>query len=443
LPGEQKDGEDDFHGWVVALDPSIPYAFDNDDESVIIAAPLAKFGARGDNTVVLKEGELVVVTGSKGATIINEHGSVFVPPNSSVSVSQSRFGNVEVANLDGDSAKLLVSHSGNSAELKLGAGKQLSIRSTAVAMAGARDYNTKGQEIANESPVPGLNIGHGKNAELISQSMNTLRKCRASCLLPGMKRRLDQVVDGMNFIDESSQAVPAPSSDRTVTGSGAINQHDLRAVVYASADDASNLDPKRVLTLGTQSATAKYQATTDAAIDGSGRIDVRKGEALIRADQDTVAYSHGVSIFMKKGSVAYVTSNGQTTKVFNVSDKARNSIAVAIDRHTIQTNVGQEIAVASTEREAIADMGVDKVGRRKLRILAEGAPGQLAICTSEYSILSLIQNAELPKALYRSKDRSDRKMVQDIMKMSVCQFQTTVSHGSYSQVANTTDNQGL
>jgi hypothetical protein len=436
----QQTNGDDAAGWVLALDPTTPYAFDEDNESVILAAPLTKFASAENKTVILKEGVLTVVTGANLVRIAEQHGFVVVPAYSAVTVSQSRFGIVEVATLNGDSAEVQLHHGGSTADLQVKLGRQLTVRSSAVALSGASDYAVKEQAKLENTPVPGLNVLQNGSGESAVSSMRRLRRCRLGCLLPQMRNRLEDVLNNMEDLDKVSHTGSGlmPPQNRELNS---IRSQQLKPISYSESSAEAEPASKRILSFGTESATVKFLEDASAAIDSSGKVDVRNGQVLIWAKKDTIIVARDCEVSLRRGAAAVVSSNDHSVKVFSVFDRARDSVSISVKGKVIPISVGREATVAEHERVALSEMSNDKVSRRRVRVFT-GADGESTVCTSEFSIISLLQNMELAKTLHGSSDKSDRKMISDIMKLAVCLFQTTVSHGGYKQVAQSS-NQGF
>lgn len=140
--------------WLKSTDGHQPYMLADDAEAIFVAKPGTVFNLSGDHELLVREGEITIVTGSRPITIITAMGRVVASANSALNIDQSRFGPVRVANIYGSESQLVCEGQGRTANTKLAANTAYDFSAAKVAGVGAADYANAA--IQAPGPLPGM-----------------------------------------------------------------------------------------------------------------------------------------------------------------------------------------------------------------------------------------------------------------------------------------------
>lgn len=292
---------------------------------------------------------------------------------------------------------------------------------TAVASSGTSDFTSSPDAAFKPSPVGGVSMASSGASAESTAALNSVRRCRTGCLTFGMKRRFKEVEQAMNT------GLAAKKRDRAII----VPNNPLRPVAYSAPQVPANslLD---IMSISTEDVLVKYSSESKVTVDGNGTIVLSKGSVILRALNKAKVRVGECNISLRKGAIVLVTRDEKHTKIENLVDTTNKSVKVSARGHHVSLNVGQEVVLGENERELWSAMRDDMVARRRVTLSNCGKAGVFGV--SDYSLITLLQNANLLKMLYASSERADRKMVASMMKMSVCLQRATSSHGSYHPV---------
>ncbi len=158
--------------------------------------------------------------------------------------------------------------------------------------------------------------------------------------------------------------------------------------------------------------------------------------ALINANHDmTVSLGNGkVKLALKRGAFVLAISHGHCVSVYNLHDKAVNSVVISFNSTgKINLAPGQHATVSDLRTNCdFADLNQAK------HIAYRGLTGKFIngnlVYVSDFSISSAISSIQPLKAIFRSNDKQLKNLSNQILKTMVVVTQTTSYKGVYELV---------
>lgn len=206
----------------------------DDSEAIFVAKPGTVFNLTGDHELVVREGEITVITGARPITIVTAMGRVVARENSALNIAQSRFGPVHVANIYGTESQLICEGQGRTANATLAANTAYDFSDSRVAGVGAADY------VANQvpGPLPGMVMSQkslgGAGAEA-SEYYTRLSRMQVCGVPQRVRNRIEKFLDKQgldatkladrpNSFDNSPEAVATgPSNEPSIAFGAPVN----------------------------------------------------------------------------------------------------------------------------------------------------------------------------------------------------------------------------
>lgn len=151
-----------------------------------------------------------------------------------------------------------------------------------------------------------------------------------------------------------------------------------------------------------------------------------QGETLFYARKNELLESTDLSIAVSKESVVHIVKSNNAIVVRCVASRG-GQISVT-NKHNGAThilNVGQEIFING------AEMPNDGIARRREAAFCEGST---ATVLSDFSPSSLFKNSSIISWLLKSTNKTDRAMLNSILKSAACLSIVTSHYGPYNEI---------
>ncbi len=460
--------------WMVAHDGGQAFALPGDRDGMVIMSAGSMFGACMARTMALRSGIMWVMTGARPAAVLTRFGAVCVRPYSVTAVEQNWFNQVRVVNLYGQPVEFQINSFGNTKNINVEKGKELSISDTAIAAAGASDYvsplsaSKSADSKVVDSKLAELRTGVAKGAEPKTAGSET-----ADSKIP--EYIADLKLSYKNFDKDSSvylrelEIMNPPFSDmkmisayqqmfadygitarmrkeetakrefeaRNLAKKSAVYKVSMDSryyvPVYSKVEHQNKARENQAALLGARLESmklpkghARYLSASDLHVESDGKPLMNVGEVVISAgDKMLLTLQANQRVFMDSGALVHIVATPDFIAIRNISDQAKNSVKVRVKARTLECPIGSEILVGRTAPDLLAEMGRDGVGRRNVRSV-EFADGTTFMNQAEFDLASLMKTSPLIKEMYKSKDATDRKIIAEMMK-------TTVAHNMVSQ----------
>lgn len=186
--------------WLIASDGRQPYVFEGDEETLIVATAGSEFRVLDDKTILVKKGEVTLLTGERPIHIATAMGTVIAGPESTINVNQSRFGPVQVATLRGEDVTWNVEHQGQTEQIALGPNFETELAPSDIASTGGADSKQHG-------PVRGTAMVQNpltKKAAAVGNYNERLARCEG-CRLP--RRMKDKLRSYLAKVDATNKTL--------------------------------------------------------------------------------------------------------------------------------------------------------------------------------------------------------------------------------------------
>lgn len=417
--------------WVVATYQPQPYAFANDEQAVILAAPGSIFAVTADHTITVKEGSVVVSTAKHDVQIITPSGTVTIAANSAAGVSQERFGPVHVASLVGEAASIQLK--GVETPLTVATNTETSVVSNKVALMGVGDF----VPVFNKNAADGVSTFKQSNRSLDlgkTPFTNAMTCVDRSDMSPGMKGAMTSLIAGMK---NSGHKLPEGCIERIHgINAGGISISPIAYVENLSAPAPAEHSKKMTVTSVPGSRIVHGPLANF--LDTADGIVLNGGEILVEADKSTDIKVNNYTIGLKPGTVALVSFNHKRVKIHNLCENNLEAMTVDNGKNSVSVSAGQELilscGIGSTPSELSAEMKSDGIARRRVHLLEAkfGSTGAI----SEYSVVSLAASNKCVKHVMLSHEAADKAIKERVLKMAACLMHVTGSRGAYQQVAS-------
>lgn len=417
---------DDQQSWVIATNLKQPYAFMDDDGTLIVATPGSIFAVTGDRQITLKQGSLVVLSGNTGVDILTELGTVSVPPNSTGGV-HSLFGSTDIAHLFGKAMTFALSHSGQTERLEVALDQHLKVFPTQVATAGASDYVADPSTLV--SPVPGISTVGG---EVDSKPFFAMLKGLDTSGLPTeMLDRLNEVINNMIAHNSELSGKQKASNPAPLYRAAAGNIYV--PVSFPTSTPNVTTSGSDVQAMSIDTASLRYSDATAISTDSKGNVTLSKGDLLVETTKPMVVTAADTRIGLDRRVVALITNNKGIVKVKNLYENTSDAILVKAGGTSALLHAGQELVSAVNEDLSHAEMRADRVARRRVESVKTKS-GHVVF--GDFSIASAIRHDRLLTNIFRSKHTNDQKMAARLMKMYAALITVTANKGAYTQVSS-------
>jgi hypothetical protein len=153
----------------------------------------------------------------------------------------------------------------------------------------------------------------------------------------------------------------------------------------------------------------------------------RFGAAVMEAEDDTAIETRFGAISLKRGALVALEQSGSLVRVKSLSGPGH--VSVALGGKQIEVAPGQELLLTEAAPSEEESLPSDGVGRRRVGSFAAGG---VHATLSEFSIISLLQNAEYLAPVRAGSEASDRKMRERMLKVAAAVHTVTAKKGAYA-----------
>ncbi|MBX9691884.1 MAG: hypothetical protein K2Z81_05830, partial [Cyanobacteria bacterium] len=136
-------------------------------------------------------------------------------------------------------------------------------------------------------------------------------------------------------------------------------------------------------------------------------------------------------VVAEPGSLLHVVNERGTLRVKNLLDSRARSVRVHVGRHWLEVAPGQEVLLAKTMKEVSFGLTADALPRRMVR--QKEIDNGMHCGTAEFSMMALLSNDSLFRAIAFSHRDGDQNIIDRILKMTACIQTITKTHGPYSR----------
>lgn len=169
---------------------------------------------------------------------------------------------------------------------------------------------------------------------------------------------------------------------------------------------------------------------------GLNHYRLLSGAAIIEAIDDTKVELRSGWIRATKGAIVLALCDGQTARVQSLCDKGVGKVFLISDNKSLPLIPGQEaIVLLGSGAKVERAISGDSVGRRRMKVTS--ITDSIQLVTAEFSLVDKLNKDGLLKLLRRSTEKKDQKMVNSIMKSAAAlSLSIDRSHGPYSAEFN-------
>ncbi|MBX9771585.1 MAG: hypothetical protein K2X29_09455, partial [Candidatus Obscuribacterales bacterium] len=158
-------------------------------------------------------------------------------------------------------------------------------------------------------------------------------------------------------------------------------------------------------------------------------IILRRGEVLVNTNLPITITTGDCKVNIDGGVIALLSNVDGILTVRGLGERSLSPITVASGSKFIKLHMGQELVVGANEKATLVSAKSDGIARRRLETVSL-ADNQTAVY-GEFSILSVLENHSLLRRLSHSKQRTDRSVVDSIVKSGASLMVVTASRGAY------------
>jgi hypothetical protein len=300
----------------------IPFGFEQDNDSLIVADQNAVFEKGDEHHITLKQGTLIAFPSDRAIIVGTTHGDVVIPAGSVGGVTQKRHGGMSIASLAGKP----VTFNANRAEtrLQVSVKEQLDINSTEIATAGTSDFVKN----ADSGQLPGLSVARsevGGNNIFFER----LTKADRTSLSQSQKRKLRGLIQDMVAADSSLAAPPesaAESRDRE-----RVPQHTMQYRPIAFTSFGAFIKPAQadeVRTVDGDVAKLTIHGDSDIGANERDTIVLNGGEVMVEAHKNTNIELGETTLTVPKDTVLLITRFAGQSTIRVLWDTSSKPVAV-------------------------------------------------------------------------------------------------------------------
>jgi len=144
-------------------------------------------------------------------------------------------------------------------------------------------------------------------------------------------------------------------------------------------------------------------------------LSLKKGFVLFAPTKDIVVQTHLAKVYITAGSVAYVVETGENVAIYNLHDRAKRSVLLAVSHKDLSIAPGMEIVLTKSRNASFAEVDpAPKIGHRSWRChdLGEGIIAHIA----EFSMVGALGSEPVLRDLKNSYNPEYRQLASQIIK---------------------------
>jgi hypothetical protein len=422
VPMEIANGEKDPNGWSVASGACQAFSYQSDDGASVTGTGGTAVQKTGDNSLAMKHGKLVAMSGSKSLTVQTSSGLVTLPADSAAIIQEEKDGIVRVEYLDGDPATVKVTKNGETRLINAEQGQEV-----VIADSDADDEElipTDGVEriaISASIKFSDVQIQKNKFDRRLMVTKDPLINCTAGCLPTRVRTRMHRLKEGI----ASKDFGPEMPSTELPLKTGARNP--FRPVAEVSSAAAT----PRMSSVDTANGTLRYMTNAQMTVLNDGLVKLNQGELLVVADKQlSIETSEGM-VELAPDTVAVVRRKGDVVSVSVIYATNNDSVRFVSSGRAVKVAVGGELLGSLKPRAVDSYLKADSTGRRRQHMGDLPAGG--SVVTSEVPLTAVLSSTKVLREMFKSEADEDKGVCKKVSKAAVALSIITARHGNYQQ----------
>ena len=436
----QRGGLHDEVPWHVAHQGGQAFTVPGDSEALVVASAGTMFNACGPRLMGLRCGTMWIFSGERPVSVLTKYGAVKVKPYSIAAVEQTWFNRVRVGDLYGAPVDVHLTYKGKDAEFSVEKGKEYSFSESKTASVGTSDL------VAAKAPlvpqIPELNAvsqNIDADASNLMTELKTLKPPFTTVRMTALYERMMKERGVTIAMRRDARRIQAKDD---ITSKPSTYKASLDAKyfvpVYKPVRNVGAVPFPRVdggvNTKWLAHGYAKFMNDSKFEVDGDGRITLDNGEAVFEAKGHMRVRAGEVVVDFQPGSIIYVNSKKDVVVVRNLKEKLDQNVILRVGGRSIKCAAGEELVVGNELPTVMNEMKNDGVGRRNVKAI-EALGANILINKSEFSLTAFMQYSPIMRALYNSKDESDKQLLADVIKMDAVLSVVTSKRGNYQRMS--------
>jgi len=205
----------------------------------------------------------------------------------------------------------------------------------------------------------------------------------------------------------------------------------LAPISFVQPAASSNIANPFISTSATNSAyLVQRSCLDDVILKEDNFLELRNGELIIAAIKRILVNAGSYNIIVEPGTIAMLAKHGQIIAIRNLYDIKFKGLHFESSGQSISVYVGQEAILGPDSSSIDTAIQTELIARR----LIHGCELSTAetMVTSEFSILSLMQNSDIFSHIAHSSSGNDKALKSKLLKMAAIIQQLQTGHGAYS-----------
>jgi hypothetical protein len=436
IAGSNNDSKEGLN-WTVASAYCQPFYMEGSNGSLILGTGGTIFAPTRHNTVVIKEGKLVMMASKEGLKVETVRGDINIPANGTVLVEQNQQGVVRVANLDGTPATLTCKTNNENVEMQAKSGEEVllgddeSAEEELIPVDGVEREPIEGGIIS----FSGLKAQRYRYDTQEMARKEMLLNCQMGCFSVTIRKRIDGVRAALEHSPTISQFKEIPAGSK---GASPATSNTYTPIAYmpkgpAFKQPAVSGNSSELQTINTGAALVKHIGQATVTMDMPNLLELKSGEILISILKHTTVHAGEFAISLNPGTIALISHKENVVKVRNLWEAGPHSIKALANNKYLSIAAGQELLLSSDDQVLNKTFRADNIGRRRTHRF-ELTDVHKAV-RSDVAFVTLAHNSSLLANLLRSPLASDKEVRDRIVKMAACVSQLLGKYGQYSQMA--------
>lgn len=401
--------------------------FGSDDDSVIEAVPGTVISKKRKlkRTVILHTGRMVVDGGKESVTVNTRCAAVLIQPESSALVDVVPGKPVRIMALAGEDNKAARVSLKDGKEVNLNPGEELIVGDESLSDEDLIPTDGIDRQVVNA----GLEI-HEKN--MVAKEIFSLPELlEKDLIIAGHVVRLGGYgkAAGTNRLVNKIAVAAARRDPAFNIQKLAVSERVMRSpVIIASAATArAESDDPDLASVGAPPVSMLAARGSTFKLNRTGNIDVVDGSAFLVLPTTHVINTPVGKVIARKGSLLSLDSGRTKMRVRACS--GMGDVTVVAAGKKVALAIGQEILVADHRPEKSDALPDDGVGRRN--VVAHAIDEKFTAVLSDFSIPSMIVANPHLLALRMPVTSEEKKVSDQLIKMSAVLQQVTSKHGPY------------
>lgn len=230
--------------------------------------------------------------------------------------------------------------------------------------------------------------------------------------------------------DNSTDSISQPE---TAVNSGTNSDSSLTPIAFShnlpSAQSLWQTDDVNLATVENKAGLHKFTANSAVRMLKDNSLDLVSGELLISAQNKTQVKVENLTIQVNAGAIALIKRKDGATIVRVLDESAKGSVQLLSGPNSTPIACGEEIILADDLHAVKQVINHSPIARRKTEHFK--LAGGKSAAHSEVSLVSVMNNSQLFKALLDSRLEYNKAVGDRIKKTAACLMLITNTHGAY------------